>query len=97
MSGMPPGSGSCCLPNAAGITYLQLGTQGHTVGMMGLDKVFLQLLAMERRPEDASDEELIGMARRYNYIPDIAAVEAEYGAALRGAYAAFFKRQEQEA
>lgn len=94
MNRMPPGSGACCLPNVAGITYIQIGPQGHTVGMMGLDKVFQQLYAMGRRPEDATDEELVGTARKFNWIPRNSSVEADYAVALRQMYAAFFDRQE---
>lgn len=96
MEKMPPGAGACCLPRVDGITHLQIGPQGYTVGMSGLDKVFQQLRLMGRRPEDASDAELVGMARRFNWIPEKAAVEAEYAVALRRAYAAFLARQEEK-
>ncbi len=94
MDKMPPGSGACCLPQVGGITYIQLGPQGTSVGMSGLDKVFQQLLAMGRRPEDATDAELVGMARKFNWIPDKAIIEADYAIALRQTYAAFFARRE---
>lgn len=97
MNRIPSGSGACCLPNVDGITYIKIGSQGHTVGMMGLDKVFQQLYAMGRRPEDATDDELVGMARRFNWIPEKESVEADYGVALRRAYAAFYDSQEQKA
>jgi hypothetical protein len=97
MSEMPPNSGACCLPNADGITYIKIGVQGHTVGMRGLDTVFQQLLAVGRQPEDATDTELIVMARKSNYIPYREIVEADYAAALRRAYAAFYIQQEQKA
>lgn len=89
MNRTPPGSGACCLPQVGGITYIQLGPQGKTVGMIGLDKVFQQLLAMGRRPEDAMDAELVGMARKFNWIPDKASIEADYAIALRLAYIAY--------
>jgi len=88
------GDGACCLPDVSGVTYLQVGPRGVTVGMMNLDAVFKQLLAMNRRPEEATDTELLGLARRFNYIPDRPGVEADYAAALRRAYAAFCARQE---
>jgi hypothetical protein len=94
MNRMPPGSGSCCLPSADGISYLKVG--GDPIGMRGLDTIFKQLLALERLPEDASDEELVGMARKLNYIPYKAAIEAEYAEALRKAYAAFYVQQTKE-
>jgi hypothetical protein len=49
---------------------------------------------MGRKPDEISDEELIGMARRYNYISRNAEVEADYAAAFRKAYAGYFARQE---
>jgi hypothetical protein len=48
------------------------------------------LLALERRPEDTSDEELVGMARKFNWITYKAAIEAEYAEALRKVYAAYY-------
>jgi len=92
MSGPPPGSGACCAPRSQGITSLTIGDV--TVGMVGLETVFRQLTAMGRRPEEASDAELVGMARASNWIPHKPAVEAEYGSALRGAYRAYVARQE---
>jgi len=97
MDRMPPGSGACCLPNVDGITYIKIGPQGHTVGMRGLDTIFQQLFAMGRRPEDATDAELVGMARKFNWIADKASIEAGYAVALRQAYAAFFARREKTA
>lgn len=94
MDRMPPGSGACCLPKANGINYLKLGSDGITVGVSGLDKVFQQLFAMGRRPEDATDAELVGMARKFNWIPDQASIEADYAIALRQSYTAFFARRE---
>lgn len=49
---------------------------------------------MGRRPEDATDAELVGMARKFNWIPDKATIEADYAIALRQTYAAFFARWE---
>ncbi len=94
MSGPPPGSGACCPPRAQGITYLRLGPDGATVGMTGLETVFQQLAAMGRGPEEAGDEELVGMARASNWIPRSPAVEAEYGRALKEAYRTFYKGRE---
>jgi hypothetical protein len=88
--------GACCLPNLAGITYLHVGPQGHTVGMRGLNEVFQQLCAMERRPEEANDSELVGMARKFNYIPEKNAIEVEYAKALRFAYTAYHSQQGQK-
>ncbi len=97
MTKIPSNSGACCLPNVDGITYLQIGVQGRTVGMRGLDQVFQQLVAMGRCPDDATDTELIGMARQSNYIPRREETEVDYASALRRAYDAFFSRQKSRA
>jgi hypothetical protein len=95
MMGKPSASdGACCLPGVDGVTYLKVGQRGVTIGMMNLEMVFKQLLALGRHPEETTDEELLGMARRFNYIPDRPNVTADYAAALRQAYAAFCVRQE---
>lgn len=87
--------GACCLPSLDGVTYLQIGPKHITIGLMRLEKVFEELLLLKRTPAEASDEELVGMARkRKNYIPDQPSTEAEYGDALRKAYAAFYARRE---
>jgi hypothetical protein len=96
MNGLPPNSGACCLPNADGLTYVRIGSQGHTVGMRGLVTIFQQLFAMGRRSEDTTDVELIGMAREFNYIPYKEHVEADYAVALQSAYAAFYAQQEKK-
>jgi len=96
MSGPPPGSGACCPPQAQGVTYVRIGSQGAVVGMIGLAAVFQQLLAMGRGPGVATDEELVGMARSLNWIPSNPRVEAEYASALRAAYASFVARQEKD-
>jgi len=69
----------CCLPKVDGVTHLQIGPRRVTIGMEGLEKVFERLDRMERRPEDASDDELVAMARNFNYIPDRPGVQAEFG------------------
>jgi hypothetical protein len=97
MERMPPGSGACCLPSTDGITYITIGLPGYPVGMTGLDEIFRQLFLMGRRPEEASDTELVGMSRQFNYIPEKPAIEAEYAVALRRAYGAFYIREEQKA
>jgi hypothetical protein len=48
---------------------------------------------LNRQPDQASDQELIDMARQYNYIPRKASVEQDYARALRQAYAAYLARQ----
>lgn len=94
MSGKRFSSGACCLPGAEGLTYIKVGPQQHTVGMMNLDMVFKQLFALGRRPDEVSDDDILDMARKFNYIPHKSAAEADYAEALRRAYEAFYTQQE---
>jgi hypothetical protein len=64
--------------------------------MSSLDIVFQQLLVMGRRPQDATDAELVGMARRFNWIANKESIEADYAVALRKAYAAFNVLQDKQ-
>lgn len=96
MGKIPMNSGACCLPDVNGVTYILVGPQRHPVGMRGLETIFEQLYLMGRRPEDAADEELVEMARMYNWIARKPPIEADYAAALRKAYTAFCKRQEKQ-
>ncbi len=89
MTDQPSSSESCCLPRVGGVTYLKIGSEQHVVGMVGVQAMYEQLRTRNCSPEDVTDAELIAMARRSNYIPNNARVEAEYAAALRQAYAAF--------
>lgn len=95
MSGNFFGGGTCCLPSVDGVTYLKIGARQIIVGIQGLDTICQQLYSIGRMPEEASDEELIAMARRHNYIRSNAEVEADFAAAFRKAYAAFYTRQKQ--
>lgn len=96
MDRTPSGDGACCLPNGEGLTYLKVGPRGVTIGMMNLEAVFQQLVTMGRRPEEVVDTELLGAARRFNYIPNRPDIEANYAAALRRAYTTFCARQTSE-
>lgn len=93
MDKTPSSDGACCLPNGEGLTYLKVGPRGVTIGMMNLEAAFQELVAMGRSPEEATDEELLSLARRFNYIPAGPNVAADYAAALRRAYTAFCARQ----
>jgi hypothetical protein len=98
MGKAPADRSVCCLPNSDGVTYLKIGSRGITVGLMGLDRAFEQLFALNGNPEETSDAKLIGMARRFNYISDRPQIEADYALALRRAYAAYYAaRQEKKA
>ena len=90
------GSGSCCLPNAAGLSYIKIGSEKRVVGMMNLDFIFFQLFELDRKPEEATDEELVGMARKFNYITPRPEIEADYATALRQAYTAYYFQQARE-
>lgn len=94
MNNIPPGSGSCCLPGITGISYIKIGPQGDPVGMKGLDTIFQQMFVSGHRPEDVSEAELVGMARKFNWIPNNPSIEAEYAVGLRQAYADFFTGRE---
>ncbi len=93
MDKTPASEGACCLPNVDGVTYLKVGPRGATIGMMNLNAVFKQLFSLGRRPDEATDAELLSLARRFNYIPAGPDVAADYAVALHRAYAAFCARQ----
>lgn len=92
----PPGTGACCLPGAQGLTYLKIGPRENLTGMQNLEVVFQQLYSLGRQPQDASDGELVGMARKFNYITRKPEIEADYAVALRQAYASYFADQERK-
>lgn len=94
MSGIPFSSDACCLPSAERLTYIKVGPRQHVVGMMNLDTVFKQLFAFGRRPDEVSDDEILGRTRKFNYIAHNSDAEANYVEALRRAYGAFYDRQE---
>jgi hypothetical protein len=94
MRGNSSENGACCLPAVDGLTYLKIGARQITVGIQGLDTIFQQLYAMGYKPEETSDEELITIARRRNYIRSNTDVEADYAAAFRKAYVGYYARQE---
>jgi hypothetical protein len=93
MSGTPAREGSCCPQRDNQVTLLKIGERGVMVGLMGLDLIFQQLVALDRLPDETTDPELVGMARRFNYFPNQTAIEADYAGALREAYARFYARQ----
>jgi hypothetical protein len=93
MSSQPLMTGACCPKSNDSATQLRL-EEGHTVGLMGLGTVFEQLLMMGRKPDQATDAELLAMVRaRKNYISPQPSIEAKYAAALRREYAAFHARK----
>jgi hypothetical protein len=93
MSSQPMMTGACCPKSDDSVTQLRL-REGHSVGVMGLTTAFEQLWAMGRKPEEATDAELLGMARaQRNYITPKSDIEALYAAALRREYASFCARR----
>lgn len=93
MSGTPTRSGPCCPQRDDQVTLLTIGERGVMVGVMGLDLIFQQLVSLGRLPDETTSAELIGMARRFNYIPNEAAIEANYAVALWDTYARYYGRQ----
>ena len=93
MSSQPVVTGACCPKSDDSVTQLRL-REGHAVGMMGLNAVFEQLWAMGRKPEEATDAELLGMVRaQKNYITSKPDIEALYAAALTREYASLYARR----
>jgi hypothetical protein len=62
MSAQPMTTGACCPKSDDRVTQLRL-EEGHTVGIMGLGAVLEQLLAMGRKPDQVTNEELLRMVR----------------------------------
>lgn len=60
---------------------------GRTTGMLGLDEIFTDLKAADRRPSDEIGATLLELAGRRNYIPPSA--RAEYAKALLVEYRRF--------
>jgi hypothetical protein len=93
MTSQPMMAGACCPKSDDSVTQVCL-SEGHAVGIMGLKAAFEQLLVMGRAPDQATDEELLGMVRaQKNYIPPKSGIEATYAAALRREYVAFCARR----
>jgi hypothetical protein len=65
--------------------------------MQKLETVFRQLHAQGQLPDEVSDDELLNMARKFNYVPDRAAVKADYVHALRRAHTSFCVESQRQA
>ncbi len=85
-------------PHASRVSALQSLEPCHFVCLSDnlLDAVFQQLFAMGRQPEEATDAELVGMTRKFNWIADSESVEADYAVALRRAYTAYYASREKK-
>ncbi len=92
MSQRPGMDGSCCPKGDVNVTQIDLFGDGRTVGLVGLQTVFEQLVLLGRRPEDVTADELVAMVKaQRNYIPD--RTRAAYGAALLREYIAYWTRR----
>ena len=93
MSSQPMMTGACCPKSDDSVTQLRL-REGRSVGIMGLNAAWEQLWALGRKPEEATDAELLGMVRaQRNYITSKPDIETLYAAALRREYASFCARR----
>jgi hypothetical protein len=93
MSSQPTMTGACCPKSDDSVTQLRL-REGRSVGILGLNAALEQLWALGRKPEEATDAELVGMVRaQRNYITSSPDIEALYAAALRREYASFYARR----
>ena len=93
MSSQPMMTGACCPKSDDSVTQLRL-REGRSVGILGLNAALEQLWALGRKPEEATDAELLGMVRaQRNYITSKPDIEALYAAALRREYALFYARR----
>jgi len=93
MSSQPMMTGACCPKSDDRVTQLRF-EEGRTVGIMGLNAALEQLWALGRKPDEATDAELLGMVRaQRNYITSKPDIEALYAAALRREYASFYARR----
>ena len=76
-----------CYGGGGQVTRITVGEKGYTVGIVGLRRIFEQLGAMGRAPEEDTADELLAMVKTHNYVPSSA--EEEYRTALLHEYAAF--------
>lgn len=94
MGNSPMDKNGCCLAAADGISYIRIGSRQIVIGMRNLDVVFEQLRLVSREPELVPDNELIDLARKYNYIPRNDSIERDYGEALRRAYRSYYDQRQ---
>jgi len=76
-----------CCGGGFQVTRITVGEKGYTVGIVGLRRIFEQLVAMGRALGEDTAEELLAMVKARNYVPSSA--EGKYRAALLREYAAF--------
>ncbi len=82
-------SGCCCEKNEP---IEQIGIGDDSIGLVGLSRIFEQLRALGRPPDESVEDELLLMVGARNYIPPRA--ENEYRFALRREYAKYCAKKE---
>lgn len=73
---------------------VQIGIGDDSIGLVGLNRIFEQLRALGRPPDESVEDELLKMVAAKNYVP--ARAEEEYRLALRREYAKFYSRKKGE-
>jgi hypothetical protein len=58
--------------------------------MQKLDEIFQELMDSNYTPDEVMDDQLVSMARRFNYIARNPSTEADYAQALRRSFRAFY-------
>ena len=74
------------------LSYRRTRVGQFSVGMNGLNEIFAELQTEGWSPDAVAPQELLGRARRHNYVP--ATAEDVYAEALLREYRAFCQRQE---
>jgi len=88
---MKPGTLGCCGGDAA-VTRVVLEHAGVTVGIVGLQEIFENLLAAGRGPDtEGITEAILAMVKKRNYVSPSA--EVQYKAALLREYTSFWARR----
>ncbi|MGD2143854.1 MAG: hypothetical protein PVF54_05190 [Anaerolineae bacterium] len=76
-----------CCGRGGQVTRITVSEKGYTVGIVGLRRIFEQLVATGQRLVEDTADELLAMVKTRNYVPSSA--EEEYRTALLREYAAF--------
>lgn len=76
---------ACCCGEQEPI--VQIGIGDESIGLVGLNRIFEQLHALGRPPDESAEDELLKMVAARNYVPPKA--ENEYRVALVREYARY--------
>lgn len=79
------------MTDSSALNYRQIRVGQVTIGMVGLEKLFMRLYEYGHWPDEEMAAELVQGARRHNYIPPAGA--AESGKALLREYRRFCEQQ----